>query len=74
MHYRGLIASHCTLYIHSIYPVISKSNLFDIYTQKAQTPFVAYRKSRPSLTYQTINNNETYADMTTRLYRNTRRV
>ncbi len=30
---------------------------------------VAYRKSRPSLTYQTINNNETYADMTTRLPR-----
>jgi len=37
-----------------------------IYTyKKAQTPSVAYRKLRPSLTYQTINNNETYADMTT---------
>ena len=39
------------------------------YTEKAQTPSVAYRKSRPSLTYQTINNNETYADMTNRLPR-----
>ena len=40
MHYRGLIASHCTLYIHSIYPVIFKSHLFDIYIQKKRRLFV----------------------------------
>ncbi len=43
MHYRVLIASHCTLYIHSIYPVISKSNLFDMYIYaKSADPIVGY--------------------------------
>ena len=76
MHYRGLIASHCTLYIHSIYPVISKSNLFDMYIYAKSADFaIAHLRARTfALSPKSINNNETYADMTNCLLRNSKSV